>query len=76
MKTVVCKDPGPYLACLLFYYSLWSRPPTARLVNMQGHVVRRFTITNVKELLPLTGLPAGTYFLITAGKQTFKIVKQ
>jgi hypothetical protein len=48
----------------------------ARLVNMQGHVLRQFTITNVKEPLHLTGLPAGTYFLITASKQSFRIIKQ
>jgi hypothetical protein len=43
---------------------------------MQGHVLRQFTITNVKEPLQLGGLAAGTYFLITANRQPYKIVKQ
>jgi hypothetical protein len=29
-----------------------------------------------KETLPLTGLPNGTYFLITADRQSYRIVKQ
>jgi hypothetical protein len=48
----------------------------ARLVNMQGHVLRQFTINNIKEPLQLTGLPAGTYFVVTANKLTYKIIKQ
>jgi hypothetical protein len=48
----------------------------ARLVNMQGNVLRRFTINNVKEQVNMTGLPAGTYFLITASKQPIRIIKQ
>ncbi|HEY1202296.1 MAG TPA: YCF48-related protein, partial [Niastella sp.] len=48
----------------------------ARLVNMQGNVLRQFTINKVQESINMTGLPAGTYFLITASKQPIKIVKQ
>lgn len=49
---------------------------TARLVNLQGHVLRQFTIRTPKEQLQLTGLPAGTYFVITADKQSVRIIKQ
>ncbi len=48
---------------------------SAKLVNMQGHVLRQFTINNVKKPVNMNGMAAGTYFIIT-GKQTFKIVKQ
>jgi hypothetical protein len=39
-------------------------------------VLRQFTINNVKETISMTGMPAGTYYIITAGKQSFKIIKQ